>query len=298
MTPNETAKKAAQDAINGWDPSYGAIYYFNPSTATNKWIWSRPMTVKIGKSDLSLSVYDSSKGLLVRQSKLSTGSISFSHNSGENFYGITGYSNGTNATDGTIRNNGQFNVESGSQGYAGGPFVWSNGGYGLLVDSDGGKITTGDNTLEYSGISKKDAEYFIIVGDPETIAKGLSEASGKTDQKNAIKAYRSLVQDGSCYYKIVDINGDNVKELLLMDKSYEYAEVGYYKVYTYRNGKLECLKKFDYCRGGNLYYNTKKHMVIMVRGLLGGRETYVYTAQKNSLKKILLKKFTSYILIC
>ncbi|NLK22863.1 MAG: DUF4968 domain-containing protein [Clostridiales bacterium] len=138
------------------------------------------MTVKIGKSDLSLSVYDSSKGLLVRQSKLSTGSISFSHNSGENFYGITGYSNGTNATDGTIRNNGQFNVESGSQGYAGGPFVWSNGGYGLLVDSDGGKITTGDNTLEYSGISKKDAEYFIIVGDPETIAKGLSEASGKT----------------------------------------------------------------------------------------------------------------------
>lgn len=49
MTPNETAKKAAQDAINGWDPSYGAIYYFNPSTATNKWIWSRPMTVKIGK---------------------------------------------------------------------------------------------------------------------------------------------------------------------------------------------------------------------------------------------------------
>ena len=49
MTPNSTAKKAAQDAINGWDPSYGAIYYFNPSTATNKWIWSRPMTVTIGK---------------------------------------------------------------------------------------------------------------------------------------------------------------------------------------------------------------------------------------------------------
>ena len=41
-------KKAAQDAINSWDPSYGAIYYFNPSTATNKWIWSRPMTVTIG----------------------------------------------------------------------------------------------------------------------------------------------------------------------------------------------------------------------------------------------------------
>ncbi len=49
LTPNETAKKAAQDALNGWDPTNGAIYYFNPSTATNKWIWSRPMTVTIGK---------------------------------------------------------------------------------------------------------------------------------------------------------------------------------------------------------------------------------------------------------
>ncbi len=49
MNPDSTAKKAAQDALNGWDPSYGAIYYFNPATATNKWIWSRPMTVTIGK---------------------------------------------------------------------------------------------------------------------------------------------------------------------------------------------------------------------------------------------------------
>lgn len=49
LTPNSSAIKAAQDALNGWDPSYGAIYYFNPSTATNSWIWSRPMTVTIGK---------------------------------------------------------------------------------------------------------------------------------------------------------------------------------------------------------------------------------------------------------
>lgn len=49
LEPDSTAKKAAQDAINGWDPTYGAIYYFNPNTATNKWIWSRPMTVTIGK---------------------------------------------------------------------------------------------------------------------------------------------------------------------------------------------------------------------------------------------------------
>lgn len=45
----ESAYRAASDALNGWDPSYGAIYYFNPSTATSKWIWSRPAIVTIGK---------------------------------------------------------------------------------------------------------------------------------------------------------------------------------------------------------------------------------------------------------
>jgi N-acetylmuramoyl-L-alanine amidase len=48
LPPSDTAYKAARDALNGWDPSYGCIYYYNPSTATSKWIWSRPIVVKIG----------------------------------------------------------------------------------------------------------------------------------------------------------------------------------------------------------------------------------------------------------
>ena len=44
-----TVYKAAQDAMNGWDPTGGCIYYFNPNTATNKWIWSRPVVKTIGK---------------------------------------------------------------------------------------------------------------------------------------------------------------------------------------------------------------------------------------------------------
>ena len=48
LTPNATAKKAAQDAMNGWDPSYGALYYYNPATATSSWIFSRKTTVTIG----------------------------------------------------------------------------------------------------------------------------------------------------------------------------------------------------------------------------------------------------------
>ena len=46
---NDECTRAAQDAMNGWDPTGGAIYYFNPATATSKWIWSRPQLVTIGK---------------------------------------------------------------------------------------------------------------------------------------------------------------------------------------------------------------------------------------------------------
>ncbi|MTT31255.1 spore cortex-lytic enzyme [Terrilactibacillus sp. BCM23-1] len=49
LTPNETAKRAVLDALNGWDPTHGAIYYFNPETATSAWIWSRPQIAKIGR---------------------------------------------------------------------------------------------------------------------------------------------------------------------------------------------------------------------------------------------------------
>lgn len=49
IAENSTVYKACEDALNGWDPSGGAIYYFNPETATNKWIWSRPLIVQIGR---------------------------------------------------------------------------------------------------------------------------------------------------------------------------------------------------------------------------------------------------------
>ncbi|MBQ3518517.1 MAG: spore cortex-lytic enzyme [Clostridia bacterium] len=48
VSPNATAQKAARDAINGWDPSGGAIYYYNPKTAKSQWIRSRPIIAVIG----------------------------------------------------------------------------------------------------------------------------------------------------------------------------------------------------------------------------------------------------------
>ena len=48
VEPNSTSRKAAQDAINGWDPTGGAIYYYNPAKTTSVWIYSRPVTTVIG----------------------------------------------------------------------------------------------------------------------------------------------------------------------------------------------------------------------------------------------------------
>jgi len=49
LTPDDTARQAVMDAMNGWDPSGNALYYFNPVTATSDWIWSRPQIKEIGK---------------------------------------------------------------------------------------------------------------------------------------------------------------------------------------------------------------------------------------------------------
>ncbi|RUT29773.1 spore cortex-lytic enzyme [Paenibacillus zeisoli] len=49
LEPNESSRKAVREALNGMDPSGGCLYYFNPETATSKWIWTRPQVKTIGK---------------------------------------------------------------------------------------------------------------------------------------------------------------------------------------------------------------------------------------------------------
>ena len=48
LTPNEQSRRAARDALNGWDPTGGCLYYYNPATATSSWIWSREVRLNIG----------------------------------------------------------------------------------------------------------------------------------------------------------------------------------------------------------------------------------------------------------
>ena len=54
LEPDNNAYNAARDALNGWDPTYGCIYYYNPATATSSWIWTRQIVLKIGKHNFAV----------------------------------------------------------------------------------------------------------------------------------------------------------------------------------------------------------------------------------------------------
>lgn len=54
LTPNESAYSAARDALGGWDPTGGCLYYYNPATATSSWIWSLTVHIRIGKHNFAL----------------------------------------------------------------------------------------------------------------------------------------------------------------------------------------------------------------------------------------------------
>ncbi|MFA7534240.1 MAG: spore cortex-lytic enzyme [Tissierellaceae bacterium] len=54
LEPNSTAYQAAQDALNGWDPTYGSLFYYNPVKATSKWIFSRKIVTTIGKHTFAI----------------------------------------------------------------------------------------------------------------------------------------------------------------------------------------------------------------------------------------------------
>ena len=54
LTPDSDSIRAARDALNGWDPTGGCLYYYNPSTATNGWIWTRTVQLSIGKHNFAI----------------------------------------------------------------------------------------------------------------------------------------------------------------------------------------------------------------------------------------------------
>lgn len=116
--------------------------------------------------------------------------IRFLHNKNDNIYGIRGY-DFTEGNGDILRNNSTHAAHAGQQGDAGGPFIWSTSGYGVFVDSDGGypytNSSTGKLEFYYGGTptegrryTKKDVEYFIMLGNPEEIMGAYAKITGAT----------------------------------------------------------------------------------------------------------------------
>lgn len=138
------------------------------------------MIVRVNKRTKRISVADESGRELVKEkndSKVYYKGVELEHGSGDKFYGISGYSAGDNSSDKLLRDSIDH-VQAGTQGYSGGPFVWSTNGYGVLVDSNGGMFTMDDSKLEFYQSSRKNTEYYVFIGKPEDIMKSVAQTSG------------------------------------------------------------------------------------------------------------------------
>ncbi|WP_297421336.1 TIM-barrel domain-containing protein [Clostridium sp.] len=144
-------------------------------------IKTKSMIIEIDKENEAISIFDSNSKLLLKEGEitsLSNGNLEFTHDDGQNFYGIGAYT-ANDSPKGIIRKT-SVNITAGTQGYAGGPLVWSTSGYGVLVDSDGGIFKIGNNDLNFGNGSKSDVNCFIMVGEPKSIMTSISEISGKS----------------------------------------------------------------------------------------------------------------------
>jgi alpha-glucosidase len=148
----------------------------NPITVSTE-----KMKVEINTESNEMTVYNGEGKLLLNAqniNKLKSTEINLKHDSAQSFYGVGGYSIKDNVNG--IKREDSIDVIAGMQGYAGGPIAWTTSGYGILVDSDGGTFDIKDTSLEFKDSSKKDVDYYLMIGEPKEIFSSVSEISGKS----------------------------------------------------------------------------------------------------------------------
>lgn len=149
-------------------------------------------TIEISKTPCRITVKDDNGTSLLWEASTGGGvyydGVRFKHSTSDNIYGIRGY-DFTESNGDILRNDSTHGAHAGQQGDAGGPFMWSSDGYGVLVDSDGGYPYTNstDGKLEfyYGGTptegrrySKTDVEYFVMLGTPKEIMSAYADITG------------------------------------------------------------------------------------------------------------------------
>jgi alpha-glucosidase len=149
---------------------------------------SNPITIKtdklvveIDKRNYGLKVRDVKNNVLLEEKSkkwLFNSDVNLVHAAEDNFYGISGYDAWEDSKAKLLRNTGEV-VEAGKQGDAGAPLVWSTKGYGLLVNSITGEFRINKESLKFTNSSKKDTEYYVMLGNPKEIMESVASLSGK-----------------------------------------------------------------------------------------------------------------------
>jgi alpha-glucosidase (family GH31 glycosyl hydrolase) len=143
------------------------------------------MIVKISKAPVRFAIYDTQNHLLLEEAVdggVYSGGLRFVYKISDQFFGVDGTSLPGNNIDARqdirtgVRRSGGM-VSAGRQGDGGAPLAYTST-YGLLVDSDGGEFDISTGQLQFSGSSRKDVEYFAIVGDPRAIMRAAADISG------------------------------------------------------------------------------------------------------------------------
>jgi alpha-glucosidase len=148
-------------------------------------ISTEKMIVKISKTPVRFAIYDTGNHLLLQEladGGVYSGGLRFVYKISDQFFGVDGTSLPGNNIDarqdiriGVRRSGGA--VSAGRQGDGGAPLAYTST-YGLLVDSDGGEFDISTGQLQFTGGSRKDVEYFAIVGNPKTIMQAVADISG------------------------------------------------------------------------------------------------------------------------
>ncbi len=167
------------------DPHAAPAAAFQPlridDSASSFSIATARATLQWNKSTGQLRIDDAQHRQLLQAdlALLQRGQLSLQHAPQDALYGISGYNATDNADAGLLRQ-GTLQAKAGEQGYAGAPLVWSTAGYGVLVDTLGGTFALQPASLSVRGSSRKDLDYYILIGTPAQIFADVARISGHT----------------------------------------------------------------------------------------------------------------------
>ena len=139
-------------------------------------------TLRWDRRSGELRIDDAQQHPLLQQhsSKLTTGTLTLQHAAQDALYGIGGYIASQRNVSGGLLRHGSLPIKAGEQGYAGAPLVWSTAGYGVLVDTIGGRFNLDGSRLSVRGNARPDLDYYLLIGTPAQIFADVASISGRT----------------------------------------------------------------------------------------------------------------------